>query len=262
MKSKILLFLLLCSFFSFIEITSYKAIYKISFISNLDTKAVKMERAFLIIDNNQESSYSTENTYKQDSIKQLVREGVLAPQEVMNDKYPKTGFNHFVQKNYGEQSMKIASLITVDNYIYNQKNELAWQLNSDTLKIKNYICNKATTTYEGRDYIAWYTTEIPISDGPYKFWGLPGLITKIYDTENQYTFTLESFEKYTGKKYTVPYQTRKTYEVTYDKFKVLSKELQEDFLKSMENRGIKVVSVDGQDPSKFPPPKRNSIERY
>ena len=60
----------------------------------------------------------------------------------------------------------------------------------------------------------------------------------------------------------MPYQTRKTYEVTYDKFKVLSKELQEDFLKSMENRGIKVVSVDGQDPSKFPPPKRNSIERY
>jgi GLPGLI family protein len=97
---------------------TYKAIYIINFISNLDTKAVRTERAFLIIKNNQESSYASENTYKQDSIRRLVKEGVLTAQEVMNDKYPKTSLNHFVQKNYSEQSMTIANLIASDNYIY------------------------------------------------------------------------------------------------------------------------------------------------
>ena len=251
------------TFISFIaNAQTYKAIYNINFISNLNTRAVRTERAFLIIKNNQESSYASENTYKQDSIRRLVKEGVLTAQEVMNDSHPKTGLNHFVQKNYSGQSMTIANLIALDNYIYNQKNELFWQLSSDTLTIKNYFCNKATTTYEGRDYIAWYTTEIPISDGPYKFWGLPGLIIKIYDTENEYTFTLENFQKYTGKQYITPYQTRKTYEVSYAKFKELSKEFQKDFLKSMENRGLKIISIDGQDPSKSPIPKRNSIERF
>ena len=95
-----------------------KAIYNINFISNLDTKAIRTERALLIIDNNQNSSCTTENTYKQDSIRRLVKEGVLTAQEVMNDKYPKTGLNHFVQKNYSEQSMTIANLIASDNYIY------------------------------------------------------------------------------------------------------------------------------------------------
>lgn len=256
------IFLYLCLSAFIIDNTNYKVVYKVRYISHLDTKTVKTERAFLIIKNNQESSYTTENTYKQDSIKQLVREGILAAQEVMNDKYPKTGFNHFVQKNYKEQSLRIHNLIAIDNYIYNQKNELVWQLYPDTLKVQNYVCNKATTTYEGRDYIAWYTTEIPISDGPYKFWGLPGLIIKIYDTENHYTFTLESFEKYTGKSYSVPYQTRKTYEVTYDKFKTLSKEFTENPLKTLENIGMKGITVNGKDASQVKLPKRNPIERF
>lgn len=43
--------------------------------------------------------------------------------------------------------------------------------------------------------LAWFTHEIPISDGPYKFNGLPGLILEISDTENHYNFTLKGVEK-------------------------------------------------------------------
>jgi GLPGLI family protein len=34
------------------------------------------------------------------------------------------------------------------------------------------ITVKATTEFAGRTYVAWYTTEISIADGPYKFYGL------------------------------------------------------------------------------------------
>jgi len=37
---------------------------------------------------------------------------------------------------------------------------------------------------------AWFTREIPIAEGPYKFYGLPGLIIKISDSRDYYSFEL------------------------------------------------------------------------
>ena len=61
--------------------------------------------------------------------------------------------------------------------------------------ILGYTCHKATTRFRGRDYVAWYTEEIPLSYGPYKFRGLPGLITCIYDKDRDHVFTLQGFER-------------------------------------------------------------------
>lgn len=47
--------------------------------------------------------------------------------------------------------------------------------------------------FRGRDYIAWFTEEIPVSKGPYKFNGLPGLIVLIHDITNRYTWSLTSY---------------------------------------------------------------------
>ncbi len=44
--------------------------------------------------------------------------------------------------------------------------------------------------------MAWYTTEIPINDGPYKFFGLPGLIIKLYDEKEHYVFEMTKLERY------------------------------------------------------------------
>ena len=41
--------------------------------------------------------------------------------------------------------------------------------NEDSKEFMNYTVHKATTTYAGRDYEAWFT-EIPINDGPYILW--------------------------------------------------------------------------------------------
>lgn len=77
-----------------------------------------------------------------------------------------------------------------------EKLDFDWQLvtNSDTI-ICNYQCLKATVSFKGRNYQAWYSPEIPISDGPYKFKGLPGLIIKIQDDKNEHCFELEAFYK-------------------------------------------------------------------
>lgn len=38
-------------------------------------------------------------------------------------------------------------------------------------------------------------TDIPIQDGPYKFSGLPGLILKIKDSENEFIYEMKSITK-------------------------------------------------------------------
>jgi GLPGLI family protein len=61
--------------------------------------------------------------------------------------------------------------------------------NKEVKKINDYTCNKATLNFRGRNYIAWYTAKIPVSFGPFKFRGLPGLILEIYDVSNEYIWT-------------------------------------------------------------------------
>lgn len=63
-----------------------------------------------------------------------------------------------------------------------------WTIGTDTLTICGYICQKATCTFSGRDFIAWFAPDIPVNNGPWKFGGLPGLILKVYDTERLYVF--------------------------------------------------------------------------
>lgn len=65
-----------------------------------------------------------------------------------------------------------------------------WKLIDETKVINSINCKKAEVHYKGRDWTAWYSTEIPFPYGPYKFNGLPGLIVKITDKTGDYDFEL------------------------------------------------------------------------
>lgn len=70
------------------------------------------------------------------------------------------------------------------------KNIQNWKLTTEKKKVKNLNLQKATTNWGGRNWIAWFTTDIPFQEGPYKFHGLPGLITELYDQKGDYKFEL------------------------------------------------------------------------
>lgn len=65
-----------------------------------------------------------------------------------------------------------------------------WKLSTETKKVGNYSLQKATTTFGGRNWTAWFNTEINLNEGPYKFRGLPGLIFEISDDRNNFSFSL------------------------------------------------------------------------
>ena len=80
----------------------------------------------------------------------------------------------------------------VNYYKYEEPYEpQAWTLSpeaADTLQ--GYACMQAVCHFRGRTYRAWFTPEIPVSEGPWKFNGLPGLILKVQDEAGHYTFEL------------------------------------------------------------------------
>lgn len=86
---------------------------------------------------------------------------------------------------------------------YNDPPNFNWKILNEFKVINDYKCQKAMLNFRGRDYIAWFSNDIPISDGPYKFRNLPGLIFEIQDTKNNFFFNLISFKKeITSVKYT------------------------------------------------------------
>lgn len=63
-----------------------------------------------------------------------------------------------------------------------------WTITDSVKTIIGYECFKAMTDFRGRHWIAWFTPEIPVSDGPWKLHGLPGLILEAYDMSHDYEF--------------------------------------------------------------------------
>lgn len=70
-----------------------------------------------------------------------------------------------------------------------------WKLEDETKIIKGYQVQKASTTFRGRHYSAWFSPEIPLNFGPWKLRGLPGLILEASDDKKEVQFSFEGFEK-------------------------------------------------------------------
>lgn len=169
------------------------------------------------------------------------------------NKSTKTFFSDAIFRNYPEKKM-----ITIDrvyrspNSIYEEElRKPDWTLSSDTAIINGYLCRKATCSHGGRDYEAWYSPEIPVSEGPWKFYGLPGLILKVYDTNHFFTFECTSF--HTEERETDIYIDKKdVVKTTKEKFDRLRKAYEADPLGYMLSASNGTVTIKGDIPSRPP----------
>lgn len=100
---------------------------------------------------------------------------------------PSTGY---ILYKYPNSSVEYQSTVGGTLYGYKEQMQLDWKISDSSGKYGDYDCQVATVSYGGRDWKAWFTTDIPVQDGPYKFGGLPGLIVKMEDSKNQCLFEL------------------------------------------------------------------------
>jgi GLPGLI family protein len=96
-----------------------------------------------------------------------------------------------------------SNTITYKDYIFSKSfvikeniPKINWQIYKEEKIIANtYLCQKAIGKFRGRLYTAWFTQQIPISNGPWKLGGLPGLILEAYDEDREVIFDFVSFKK-------------------------------------------------------------------
>ena len=104
----------------------------------------------------------------------------------------------YIKKNMNNNSVyKFISVpLSTDKFNIKMTEPLNWKLSSDTKVIEKFRCQKAEVEYGGRRWIAWFTEEISIPEGPYIFNNLPGLIIQISDKNKEYVFQLIKIKKY------------------------------------------------------------------
>ncbi|AMR26019.1 hypothetical protein A0257_02155 [Hymenobacter psoromatis] len=108
---------------------------------------------------------------------------------------PHSRFNYGIYKTTAPRHLYYYDRIGLQHYRYEEPTPLAWTILPATATVAGYACQRATTSFGGRQWEAWFTREVSVSDGPYKFYGLPGLIVKVGDTRQHYVFELAKLAK-------------------------------------------------------------------
>ncbi|WP_196888767.1 GLPGLI family protein [Aureivirga sp. CE67] len=223
MKNYKLLFLILVIFSaqSIFSQNNYRIKYELTYqIDSTDANNIQYDIMYLDISQKNESFFRPESVFLKDSILQSNN-----PNALFSITKPK--FRYSIVKNSDGEKINSFYDYTAYKFKLSEDVNLNWKLdNKEKKKILGYNARKATVSYGGRNYIAWYTNEISIQDGPYKFKGLPGLILEIHDDQNHYSFKAFSIQKLAD---------YNSYLITSD-FKTISKEKFADFKKKIKQK--------------------------
>ena len=99
---------------------------------------------------------------------------------------------HLFEKKYSAQFYNVRSFCKKKPVIFLDKISIEWKLDNQQKMFGDILCKKATTNFRGRNYIVWYALSIPISSGPWKFHGLPGLIIEVKSVDGQIDIGLKN----------------------------------------------------------------------
>ena len=150
------------------------------------------------------------SSYRTMQIDSLIRVSTADQVQANPERYI-GGTSWSVYKNYPTGKFTTTDKIATDWFLVEELiPELQWTLTDDTKEILGYKCKSAKCSFRGREYSAYYTDEIPVADGPWKFGGLPGFIMEVCDADNHYSFTCVGINSKADRTITMP-------EVSYNK---------------------------------------------
>ncbi|MEL6718999.1 MAG: GLPGLI family protein [Bacteroidota bacterium] len=91
--------------------------------------------------------------------------------------YTLSARNDIIYKDYNlSQFVAKKHQVSRAYHVEDQFMNFDWQISKEQRKILGFDCIKATSTYCGKEIVAWFTLAIPIQNGPMELGGLPGLI--------------------------------------------------------------------------------------
>ncbi len=183
---------------------SYEIIYDFSYQPDSTDPGSRRQEDMVLFRNDSISLFQSWIKYKSDSamkayFKNKTVESIASSGQGIDSNQLTGGYHPkisvVIKKDFENHKFIIQKQAGVDTYQYEEPADLDWQIQTDILTINGYACQKATTRVSGRNYAVWFTPEIPIADGPFKFFGLPGLIVQAADTKGFFQFKLKGFKE-------------------------------------------------------------------
>ena len=159
--------------------------------------SLKTEWMYLDITKNG-SKYYSKNSFESDSIvaESIKKQMASGSRNISVSRNSNGGeVKDEVEKTYPDYQIYLISALGNDAYKVLEDRKPNWKIEPDKKQISTFTVQKATTDFAGRKWIAWFTSDVPIQDGPYKFSGLPGLIVEISDDKANHKMELKGIKK-------------------------------------------------------------------
>lgn len=258
---KLSLFLILFS--ALFSAQSSRMIYQYTFRPD-STKVDSLKTEWMYLDIQKDGSkYYSKNTFESDSIihESIKKQMAAGMKNISVSRQNKGGeINYEVEKTYPEYKTYLTSRIGNDSYKVLEDRKIDWKITPEKKKIGEFNAQKATVNFAGRNWTAWFTNEVPVLDGPYKFSGLPGLIVEVYDDSGSHKMELKGIKKLVAQKAEelntqgkdIPFLKKKPLEVNRQQYIKQLKQYQNDPVQGMReimnqpNSKIK-VNINGQE---------------
>ena len=221
-----------------------RVIYEYKFAPD-STKIDSLKTEWMYLDINKNGSkYYSKSSFESDSIvNESIKKQMAAGMKSISVSRQSNGgeINYEVEKTYPDYKTFLVSNIGNDSYKVAEDRKPDWKILQEKKKIGEFQVQKATTNFAGRNWTAWFTIEVPIQDGPYKFSGLPGLIVQIEDQTGTHKMELKGLKKIPETKTEelntqgkdIPFTRKKPLEVNRSQYVKQLKQYQNDPVQGM-----------------------------
>ncbi len=151
-------------------------------------------------------------------------------------------FDYTIFLNEPAGNMTVYGTITPDSYSYKEDlKAMRWTLTDGEKTICGCLCHKAECEYGGRKWTVWYSQDIPVSYGPWKLSGLPGLIMEAEDSDGTNKF--EAIILRNGASAITPALEKNVTVTTRDKFVKAKNMFESDPVSNLPPEAISEMSV-------------------
>ena len=161
--------------------------------SMADMKSSRSKTTLLLI-NNGVSVYKASEEFEQSTNSKTTKEGNISGTASIRF----TNLSpHTIYKNHLDKLMLSQANFQEKEYLIEEPlTDLKWKIGRSKKVVSGYQCIKATTTtVKGLPVTAWYTPDIPVSDGPASYFGLPGLILYLDIDNGKRVYSCTSIEQ-------------------------------------------------------------------
>lgn len=226
---KLLFLALACT----VSAQNYRFVYEYKMRSDIDHKDSQVTDYMNLDSDGKKSYFYNAVKYKRDSIYQADKD----LKALFKSKNYDRNLGYIIEKDYSKREANLYDKYKTANLVIADSEVPKWSVQKEFLNINGMNCQKAVTRYKGREWEAWFSKDYPISDGPYKFNGLPGLVVRIKDTDNDHVFNMIQVKKVNSIFGFVPKNNKKMTDQEYRKL------LKDD---TFSPEDIESINIDGQ----------------